>query len=47
MAESVNICVLSESIAFFVILNIVNPNFIIIMYYLELKPNSYEIKIYI
>jgi hypothetical protein len=28
---------------FFVILNLVNPDFIIIMHRLELTPNSYEI----
>jgi hypothetical protein len=34
--------ILSKSVLFFVILNLVNPDFIIIMYHLELTPNSYE-----
>jgi hypothetical protein len=29
-------------VVFFVILNLVNPDFITIMYHLELSPNSYE-----
>jgi hypothetical protein len=31
-----------QSVVFVVILNLVNPDFIIIMYRLELTPNSYE-----
>jgi hypothetical protein len=36
------ICILCLSVVLFGILNLVNPDFIIIMYYLELTPNSNE-----
>jgi hypothetical protein len=47
MAQSAEIYIISESGVFFVILNIVNPDIIIIMYHLELTLNSYDIYIYI
>jgi hypothetical protein len=41
-----NMYILSQLVVFFVKLNLVNPDFIISMYHLELTPNSDEVNLH-